>query len=133
MELNRNQSPIASGNQMPVSPGGGRGGPVSPEPPKSGVGPIAGAIVVILLLIAGGLYFWGAKLNEANRIDPVPYIPSEDALPSGGADSDTSSGLPPQGSSDDAAAIQADLEAMNFNQFESQTEADVNNFNQETQ
>jgi hypothetical protein len=122
MEYN-SQNPIASGSQMPVQP----------EPPKSGVGPIAGAIVVILLLAAGGLYFYGAKLNEKNSNNVMPFIPSEEAIPSGGADSDTSSGLPPQSASDEAVEIQSDLEAMNFNEFESQTSTDVENFDSETQ
>lgn len=119
-----NQNPIASGSQMPVQP----------EPPKGGVGPIAGAIVVILLLAAGGLYFYGAKLNEKNQMDNnIPYIPSEEMTPTGGADSDTSSGLPPQSASDDAAAIEADLDAMNFSEFEAQTSTDIENFDQEAQ
>lgn len=121
MEYNMNQSPVASGGQMPLSP----------EPPKSGIGPIAGAIVVILLLVAGGLYFWGATLNEEVMNNSIPYIPS-DEVPAGG-DSDSASGLPPQSSSDDAAAIETDLETMNFDQFEAQTEADVGNFDAETQ
>ena len=121
MEFNTNQSPVASGGQMPLSP----------EPHKSTIGPIVGALVVILLLAAGGLYFWGAKLNQENGDNSVPYIPSDD-VPAAG-DRDTQSGLPPQSSSDETAAIQADLDAMNFNQFDAQTEADVNNFDSETQ
>lgn len=117
-----NQSPVASGGQMPLSP--------TPEPQKTAIGPIVGAIVVIFILAAGGLYFWGAQLNRNG--DPVPYIPSDETVPAAG-DSDTTSGLPPQSSSDEATAIAADLEAMNFNQFESQTETDVQNFDSETQ
>ena len=111
-----NTSPIASGSQMPP-----------PEAPKSSVGPIAGAIIIILLLVAGGLYFWGAKLNE--NIDAnVPYIPSDDTSlqdDSATVTSDTSAGLPPQNSSDDVSSIEADANAMDMGQLNSQNEAEL--------
>ncbi len=126
----QNQNPVAAGNQMPpVSPemrasGGG------PEAPKSGIGPIVGAVIVVILLIAGGLYFWGAKLNQQNT---VPYIPSDDSMrqvdsqPVGELQSDTSAGLPPQSSSDDVNSIQSDFNAMNIDQMNSQNSAELNN------
>lgn len=114
---NPTPSPILSGNQMP---------PPIPEPHKSSIGPIAGAVIVILLLIAGGLYFWGAQLNKQQ--EPLPYIPSndvpEDAVNTTG---DTDAGLPPQSSSDDVSAIEADMNAMDMTQFESQNSAEMNN------
>lgn len=111
-------NPIASGNQFPP-----------PEPPKSGAGPIAGTVIIIVLLVAGGLYFWGAKLNQ--EMNEVPYIPDDSATqegqPVGELQSDTSAGLPPQGSSDDASSIESDFNAMNMNEFESQNSAEMNN------
>ena len=127
-----NNSPIASGSQMPpVSPEErARGGPLQqPEQHKSTVGPIAGAAIVILLLIAGGLYFWGAKLNQ--QPPSTPYIPPDTSatevqpqtqIPN----SDSSAGLPPQSSSDDVSSIQADANAMNTNQLNSQNSAELN-------
>jgi hypothetical protein len=113
---------VASGSQMPVSP--------EPQGRKP-VGPIAGAIIVIVLLVAGGLYFYGAQLN--NQIEEAPYIPDdgyltpEGSMPVGELQSDTSAGLPPQSNSDDVAAIEADFNAMNMNEMESQNEAEMNN------
>jgi hypothetical protein len=114
-----NQNPIAGGSQMPP-----------PEAPKSGVGPIAGAIIVILLLVAGGLYFWGAKLNEDIQNNTIPYIPDDagmqfDATTSSATDTDT--GFPPQSSSDDPSSIESDFNAMDFDAIDSQNEAELNN------
>ncbi len=118
--LNPNQNPIAAGSQMPP-----------PETPRSGVGPIAGAIIVIILLVAGGLYFWGAKLNQQMN-NTLPYIPADDSVPandsqSGTLQSDTSAGLPPQSSSDDVNSIQTDFNAMDMNQMNTQNSAELNN------
>jgi hypothetical protein len=100
--------------------------PPAPEPHKSSIGPMAGAVIVILLLIAGGLYFWGAQLNKQD--DALPFIPSDDTLPQENMmTSDTSAGLPAQSSSDDVSAIEADANAMDMTQFESQNSAEMNN------
>jgi hypothetical protein len=125
--FNTNQNPVAAGSQMPVSPGG------EPKPDRKPVGPIAGAIIVIILLVAGGLYFYGAKLNSQMQPQEMPYIPDDDymmpegSMPVSEAQSDTEAGLPPQGSSDDVSSIESDFNAMNMQQMESQNEAELNN------
>ena len=112
-----NSSPIASGSQIP---------PPMPEPQKSSVGPVAGAVIVILLLIAGGLYFWGAQLNKQE--DLPPFIPSDTSLDEdANVTSDTSAGLPQQSASDDVSSIEADANAMDMSQFESENSAELNN------
>ena len=110
------QNPIASGSQMPP--------PMPPQ--KHSVGPVAGAIIVILLLVAGGLYFWGAQLNQ--QADVLPYIPSDDTSLEADANmtSDTGAGLPPQSSSDDVSSIEADANAMNVDQFNASNNAELN-------
>ncbi|MEK7509546.1 MAG: hypothetical protein AAB605_02425 [Patescibacteria group bacterium] len=118
--MNTNQNPIASGNQFPP-----------PEPPRSSMGPIAGTVIVIILLIAGGLYFWGAKINNQMNND-VPYIPNDNSMmqdeqPVGELQSDTSAGLPPQSSSDDVSSIEADLNAMDMSSLESENSVELNN------
>lgn len=114
-----NTSPIASGSQMP---------PPQNEPHKSSIGPVAGAIIVILLLIAGGLYFWGAQLNKQENLPP--FIPSDDSAQQGDdatITSDTSAGLPQQSSSDDVSSIESDANAMNMDQLNAQNSAELNN------
>lgn len=118
--LNQNQNPVANGSQMPPQ------APLS-EPERSGMGPIAGAVIVIVLLVAGALYFYGAKLNQ-DAMNSAPYIPSDtssDAMME--AEGDTMVGLPPQSTSDEAASIEAEFDAMNMSAIESSNEAELNN------
>lgn len=111
------QNTVANGSQMPPMP-----------PEKKPVGPIAGAIIVIILLVAGGLYFWGAQLNKMDT-NNAPYIPSDEMMMEEPTtlESDASAGLPPQSDSDDTASIEADFNAMNMQQMESENEAELNN------
>lgn len=45
---------------------------------KEPVGPIIGAGIVVVLLIIGALYFWGAELNKSSRPqDQLPLITGE--------------------------------------------------------
>ncbi len=48
-----------------------------PPAHKKPVGPIVGIIVIIILMIFGALYFWGARLNQQQN--PPPYIPAENS------------------------------------------------------
>lgn len=43
--------------------------------PKGTAGPIAGIIIVVILMILGGLYFWGAQLNQEE--ETLPLIPGD--------------------------------------------------------
>lgn len=121
MDPLNNQNQIASGNQMP-----------QPAPERTPIGPIAGAVIVIALLVAGGLYFYGAKLNN-QTVNEMPYIPGDDymmpeaSMPAGELESDTSAGLPAQSSSDEVSSIEADFNAMNMREMESQNSAELNN------
>lgn len=40
-----------------------------------GFGPIVGVIIVVVLMLLGALYFWGAQLNQ--KQETLPYIPSD--------------------------------------------------------
>ena len=42
---------------------------------KSGTGPIIGVIVIVVMLVLGGLYFWGAQLNRES--EQLPFIPGD--------------------------------------------------------
>ena len=42
---------------------------------KSGAGPVVGVIIIVIVLILGGLYFWGAQLNREE--EPLPLIPGD--------------------------------------------------------
>lgn len=41
-------------------------------------GPVFGTIIIVILLIFGALYFWGAHINQSiNAKDQVPLIPGD--------------------------------------------------------
>jgi hypothetical protein len=84
--------------------------------PRSSFGSTIGILVVIVLLALGGLYFWGTKLNQTP--EAMPYIPNDASTSAG----DTSAA--PQGS-DDAASIQADLQAQDMSGFDTQMKSDA--------
>jgi hypothetical protein len=43
-------------------------------PQKESAGPIIGAVIIVILLIIGGFYFWDAHLNERSTQDNLPLI-----------------------------------------------------------
>lgn len=44
---------------------------------KAKAGPVVGIVIVVVLMIFGGLYFWGAQLNKVE--EPLPLIPGDSA------------------------------------------------------
>lgn len=40
----------------------------------SSVGPIIGSVIIIILIILGGLYFWGYVINEQKVEAPVTPV-----------------------------------------------------------
>ena len=44
---------------------------------KGSAGATVGIIIIVLLMIFGGLYFWGARLNASNNNAPLPFIPGD--------------------------------------------------------
>lgn len=47
------------------------------EQQKVGAGPIVGVVIIVALMIFGGLYFWGAYLNNRNSANTLPLIPGD--------------------------------------------------------
>lgn len=43
---------------------------------KSSAGPTIGIVVIVILLVFGALYFWGAQLDRKDQ-NPPPYIPAD--------------------------------------------------------
>ena len=97
---------------------------------KSGFGALVGAIIIIILLALGAFYFWGAKLNTVEN--PPPLILGNDTA-SADISSDTSAGFPPQQTSDEADAIEADLQAMDLSVMDTQANVNMTAFAAETQ
>ncbi|OGG52748.1 hypothetical protein A3C20_03120 [Candidatus Kaiserbacteria bacterium RIFCSPHIGHO2_02_FULL_55_25] len=60
--------------------------PQNPAPPvttmpkkKGGVGATAGIVIIVILMLFGALYFWGAYLNSKNQDQQLPLIPGDPA------------------------------------------------------
>ncbi len=81
---------------------------VPPTPSESSAaGPIVGAIIIVAILILGGLYYWGAYLEERDRAN----LTAEDILNQPDAATDA---LRQQSASDEASSIEADLNATDL-------------------
>ena len=49
----------------------------TPAPRRKSSGPLFGIIIILVLLIVGAFYLWGARLNKKNApIQEVTYIPA---------------------------------------------------------
>jgi len=48
-----------------------------PQQQKGGTGATVGIIIIVVLMLFGGLYFWGAHLNGQNAPQQLPLIPAE--------------------------------------------------------
>ncbi len=68
-------------------------------PPRNetSVGPVIGIVIIVIIIILGGLYFWGSRVNDT-MINDEALIDS----------------LSVQGTSDEIADIDADLVGTNL-------------------
>ncbi len=88
----------------------------SPASTTSATGPIIGAVIVIALIALAGAYVWMQGIGGTTK--EVPYIPSDTSA--------DGSWMPPSNNSDEATAIEAELNATNMDAFDSQMKADIN-------
>jgi len=93
-------------------------GAEAPEAEKSGIGPAIGIVIIIAILFFGGLYFWGAQLNNAQNDNDVPLILGDDIS---GFET-----LPDSASqSNDPEAIEEDFNTTDLDALESELNADL--------
>ncbi len=91
---------------------------------KHSVGSVVGAIIVIIVLIAGGLYLWGMQLEDQQAAsDQLPFILGDEAY--------VDEGLPPTSKSDAVADIEADATATDLKQFDAALNTDMKNLDVE--
>jgi hypothetical protein len=79
------------------------------------VGPVVALIIILAVIILGGLYFWGQRSENTNTDIYGNQVNS-------GENSDEEN-LTGESSSDDTAAIEADLEATNTSDLDSELNA----------
>jgi len=80
------------------------GGMMREPQKKSSVGPIIGIVLVILIIVLGGLYFWGKRL--ADNGDTLPPLEEE-----------------PLSTSDEVSDIEADLDATDLESLDADAAA----------
>lgn len=50
--------------------------PIQPMKQKS-IGPVIGIVIIVIVLIIGALYFWGARLNRQAPVEAQPLSSSD--------------------------------------------------------
>lgn len=81
--------------------------------PEKHRGGLIGAVIIVIILIVGGLYFWGKQINNA----PVDEITAEEIATT---PDEKTSALETQGTSDVVANIEADLDITNLNDLDTE-------------
>ncbi len=81
------------------------------EENKSSIGSIIGTIIIIALLVLGGLYFWGKRIEETKKLQDI----TSDNLPPAANQNATSEAnvIRSVTPSDDLDSIEADLKNTN--------------------
>ncbi len=80
------------------------------------LGPILAVIVLMLVLIAGGLYLWGGALEKERVLqEEIEIVNNEPETPRAEADTQILETLSP---SDDLDAIEADITSTNLDSLE---------------
>lgn len=46
---------------------------------KEPIGPTVGIVIIVILMIVGALYFWGASMNRQNPNANLPFISGDSA------------------------------------------------------
>ncbi len=83
---------------------------------KSGVGPIIGTVVIIAIIILGGLYFWGKRIEEAKL---KQSLVTDNAAESEGLNE--AAVIKSTSTEDDLNSIQADLNSTNLDNLDTET------------
>jgi hypothetical protein len=93
------------------------------------IAPILGALIVILVLILGGLYLWGAMLAEEARTleEAPPIINDEPETPRAEVDRQIMNTV---SSSDDLGAIEADLVGTSLDSLDTELNTLTEELNQ---
>jgi len=80
------------------------------------MGPMMGIVIIIAIIVFGGLYFWGARLNDVqNEIDEIPLILGDE-----GSDI-----TPTETTGDSPENIEEDFDTTDIDALEAQIESDL--------
>ncbi len=86
---------------------------------KSSIGSIIGTIIIIALIILGGLYFWGKRIEET-KLKQKLISESENTIPSPTTEMNEANAIKSISSGDDLNSIEADLNSTNLENLSSE-------------
>ncbi|OGI65308.1 hypothetical protein A3A95_03300 [Candidatus Nomurabacteria bacterium RIFCSPLOWO2_01_FULL_39_18] len=71
------------------------------EPEQKSNGALTGLIIIIIILVLGGIYFWKSSMKE----EPAPAVPG---------------GIETSGTPDDTASLEADVNGIDLESLDSE-------------
>ncbi len=86
------------------------------EQEKSGIGSIIGTIIIIAIIILGGLYFWGKRIEENKAKENMVTNVTEPIVV------DEAMAIKSVSTSDELASIAADLNATNLDNLSAEVQ-----------
>lgn len=88
------------------------------EENKTGIGSIIGAIIIIALIVLGGLYFWGKRIEESKNAQEMTSDNTQPAMQDSSAQE--AAQIKNVSSSDDLNSIEADLNSTQTTNLDSE-------------
>jgi len=118
--MNNNTQPPQAQNNMEVNYKDDKmEASVKMPAPEKHTGGLVGAIVIVIILVVGGLYYWGKQVNE-NQTTVDESMTAEEIV---SIPDEKTEALGTQGSSDEVLDIEADLDATDLEGLEAELDA----------
>ena len=93
--------------------------PQSSDSQKKSIGPAVGIAIIVVIIIFGGLYYWGAKINSQEAKNLQESLTAEQIE---NQEDQTIEQLQVQSQSDEIANIEADLNATDLENLDQELE-----------
>lgn len=95
---------------------------ITPQKNESSIGSIIGTIIVIAIIILGGLYFWGKRIDEAKLKQDL--VITEEEVPAAQTSDENleANAIKSVSASDDVTSLEAELNATNFDGLSAELE-----------
>ena len=90
------------------------------EQNKSSIGSIIGTIIIIALIILGGLYFWGKRIEESKATQSAMTDTTPSAVT---PEQNEAAVIKSMSSGDDVSSIEADLQKTNTTNLDTELNA----------
>lgn len=91
----------------------------SGQTPQKSMGPILGIVIIVILLVLGGFYFWGTQIKDKSQVQEAE-ITAEDIA---NQEDTVLDNLNTQSASDEIGDIEADLDATDLESLDSELDA----------